>query len=322
MLKQLVSFVLFMCAALVSEAVTINSSNGYTVSVNVQPVALANKQCYSDGTFNYEPELNYTVGFSQPNVSLWTLQGTMYCANNGSWFPLPTSGGTGTVRGASATYRWGNVNCSNATPASITCNNYSLIISGPGIEQQTMTVPVGNSALPVHLTSFDGRIEGNGVYLVWKTASELNNVSFTLQRSSDGSNWVDVETIAGAGTTQRAKTYEYRDRLPMSGMNYYRLEQKDADGSLSYSRIIGMRSADMLEARISPNPISGNTFRIEGLELASDWNLTIVNSASQSVYRSDLTSAQVTIPEVPSGLYFARLTNKNSGETKVIRFSK
>jgi hypothetical protein len=83
-----------------------------------------------------------------------------------------------------------------------------------------------------------------------------------------------------------------------------------------------MRSAEMMEARISPNPVTGNSFRIDGLDNVADWNLTVVNSASQSVYRADLSSAQVTLPDVPSGLYFARLNNKISGETKVIRFSK
>ncbi len=323
MLKQFISAVLFMCVAVVSKAVTISSTNGYTVSVNVQPVALANKHCYSDGTFNYEPQLNYSVTFSQPNISLWTLQGTMYCANNGSWFPLPTAGGTGTVNGAAATYRGTGINCSTATPAAISCNNYSLTISGPGISQQTLNVAVtNNTALPVHLVSFDGRIDNNGAYLVWKTASELNNVSFTLQRSSDGASWTNIETIDGAGTTESTTTYEYRDRLPASGMNYYRLEQKDADGSLSYSRIIGVRAAELMEARISPNPVTGNTFRIDGLEQAGDWNLAVVNSASQAVYRGDLSTAQVTLPELPNGLYFARLTNKNSGETQVLRFSK
>lgn len=325
MLKQVASFVLFMCVALVSGAVTIQSSNGYTVTVSVQPVALANRNCYN-GTFNYEPTMSYSVAMSQPNVSMYTLQGTMYCSNNGSWFPLPLSGGTGTVNGSTSTY-YGNANCATATPQTISCNNYNLTISGPGIPQQTMNVAVAapasaNTALPIHLLSFDGRIEGNGVYLVWKTASELNNIGFNLQRSTDGVNWTSIETIGGAGTTTKTTSYEFRDRMPSSGMNYYRLEQQDADGSLSYSRIIGMRAADVAELRLSPNPVTGNSFRIEGLEQGSDWNLAVVNSASQVVYRGDMSNTLVTMPETAPGLYFARLTNKNSGETKVIRFSK
>lgn len=322
MLKQIVSFVLVMCAAMVSEAVTVNSTNGYTVSVNVQLVQLANKVCYSDGTFNYEPQLTYSVNFSQPNVSLWTLDGSILCASNGSWFGLPTGGGSGTKNATTNTYRGGNVNCATATPSNITCNSYNLNIAGPGIPQQTMSVALAGTALPVHLVSFDGRIDNNGAYLVWKTATELNSASFTLQRSNDGASWTNIETLAGAGTTNNATTYEYRDRLPASGMNYYRLEQKDADGSVSYSRIIAMRASDIAEVRISPNPIAGNTFRIEGLEQSSDWSLTVVNSASQSVYRSDLSNTTVNLPELPSGMYFARLSNKVNGETKVIRFSK
>lgn len=321
MFKQLVSFAIVMFAALVSKAVTIKSTDGYTVTVDVQPVALANKVCYN-GSFNYEPEMTYSVAISNKAYSLYVLQGTMYCANNGSWFPLPTSGGAGTVKGATASYS-GSASCSSATPASIACNNYNLLISGPGIPQQNMSVAVAkNNALPVHLVSFDGRIEGNGVYFVWKTASELNNIGFTLQRSTDGTNWIDIETVSGAGTTDKSNTYEYRDRMPATGMNYYRLEQKDADGSLSYSRIIGIRSAEMTEVRISPNPVTGNSFRIDGLEGISDWNLTVVNSASQPVYRADLSSTQVSLPELAPGMYFARLTNKASGETKVLRFSK
>jgi hypothetical protein len=131
--------------------------------------------------------------------------------------------------------------------------------------------------LPVELVDFTAKKEINQVNLSWQTASESHNGGFQIQRSTDGRNWETLSFAPGNGTTQEVQSYDYTDRLPLPGMNYYRLMQIDFDGQSAYSKVV---SVDMANAgngiRISPNPASGDAltvFMTENLDVKTQAQL-------------------------------------------------
>ena len=91
--------------------------------------------------------------------------------------------------------------------------------------------------LPVELISFEGQNKGVINELSWETASEKNNDYFTLQYSSDGIDWKDIEKINGAGTTSSIQYYSATHRDFEIGINYYRLTQVDFDGARKTHKI-------------------------------------------------------------------------------------
>jgi len=92
------------------------------------------------------------------------------------------------------------------------------------------------STLPITLTEFDGRTQETSNLLWWNTSSEVYNAFFTLERSDDGLNFSPITTIAGAGNSSTARSYEFNDKNPLNGANYYRLHQTDFDGQ---TQIVG-----------------------------------------------------------------------------------
>jgi hypothetical protein len=110
--------------------------------------------------------------------------------------------------------------------------------------------------LPVELVSFVGEFEKGTVFLVWKTASELNNERFILERSVNGIDFVAIYTVEGAGTTSIPQEYSYTDQSPFSGINYYRLKQIDFNQIFTYSKIISVEATDQPGPPITvfPNP--------------------------------------------------------------------
>ncbi|MEM9820592.1 MAG: T9SS type A sorting domain-containing protein, partial [Bacteroidota bacterium] len=122
------------------------------------------------------------------------------------------------------------------------------------------------AALPVELLDFYGRLEGKAISLDWSTASEVNNLGFTIQRSQDTRNWTQLAFVAGVGNSTVLQSYEYWDRFPRPGINYYRLQQMDDNGEVHYSKVISVAFAMELQAmHIHPNP------SIEWVQL--DWPL-------------------------------------------------
>jgi len=92
--------------------------------------------------------------------------------------------------------------------------------------------------IPVELVSFTAVSEGKNVILKWKTATELNNRGFELQRMSDGIPFKGIAFISGGGTTSSLTDYSYNDKNLGSGSYVYRLKQQDFDGSFTYSEEI------------------------------------------------------------------------------------
>lgn len=112
--------------------------------------------------------------------------------------------------------------------------------------------------LPVELLSFSGRNENGFNKLEWKTASELNNDYFELQRSGTGEEFTAVSIIQGKGTTNDLSAYTFIDEQPYAGKNYYRLKQVDFNGNFEYSNIILVtnESENVFNISVFPNPVS------------------------------------------------------------------
>ncbi len=132
------------------------------------------------------------------------------------------------------------------------------LVVGPPSGNGIAPVPTvnGNVPLPIELTSFEGNtLDNKSNQLTWQTTSETNNSGFEIQRSKYGEDWQTLAFVEGKGTTNEKQSYEYIDRFPEKGVNYYRLKQLDHDGASSYSDVVAvaLESAGLTQA-FYPNP--------------------------------------------------------------------
>ena len=116
--------------------------------------------------------------------------------------------------------------------------------------------------LPIELISFTGEKVGRNTELAWTTASEQNNEYFTVFRSRDTHEWVEIAEVLGAGTSQIPLNYGIIDTSPFIGTNYYKLRQTDFDRTFVDSETIAV-DFDIGESFVVyPNPIkAGNIFQ-------------------------------------------------------------
>lgn len=114
--------------------------------------------------------------------------------------------------------------------------------------------------LPVNWLSFTGRYVNAGVELNWSTAMELNNETYTIERSADGHAFSAIGTVAGRGNTSQTSYYNFTDAQPLPGDCFYRIRQTDRDGKFSYSKVIRVSSSESTfkGLRLFPNPITAS----------------------------------------------------------------
>jgi hypothetical protein len=115
--------------------------------------------------------------------------------------------------------------------------------------------------IPVELISFTASIIKSEVVLTWKTATEINNHGFEIERSING-NFVTIGFISGAGTSTQERLYTFTDNQVAVGSQSYRLKQIDFNGSYSYSNTIEVEVISPLTFSLSqnyPNPFNPTT---------------------------------------------------------------
>lgn len=145
----------------------------------------------------------------------------------------------------------------------------------------------GNNPLPVELLEFEARVNGAMVDLLWTTATELNNDHFNVERSGDGISWAVIATVAGAGDSQELLHYAVLDPAPLNGVNFYRLEQVDIDGTRTLSDVrsvyFGFAQGD--GPLVFPNPGVGDLNVALDLADGADVSFEVYNGNGQVVLR-------------------------------------
>ena len=171
--------------------------------------------------------------------------------------------------------------------------------------------------LPIELIYFKPIFEDDVVKLRWSTASELNNDYFTIERSNNGLDYIEILKLPGAGNSTNVINYQAVDRDYELGISYYRLKQTDYDGKYKRSNwesILIKLQIDNLT--IYPNPTNNKVNISLKSSLSKKDNLFIFDLTGKLFYTNilDLKSGdnhfELELPKVSKGLYILQIGDK------------
>lgn len=117
--------------------------------------------------------------------------------------------------------------------------------------------------LPLTLLSFTAKRSGNDILLRWTTSHESNTSHFELLKGQHPGTLNYLDRVMALGNTTNDQTYNYTDKYPYAGVNYYRLKMVDRDNSFTFSQVIKINSDELVAPRIYPNPVLNNEIFID-----------------------------------------------------------
>jgi hypothetical protein len=191
-----------------------------------------------------------------------------------------------------------------------------LEYSGPDMPRQL--VPNGVlynqtiAAIRPTLTHFDVATANQHVTLDWQTAAEENCLAFVVQHSTDGINFTDLMRRP-CSTAPAPHRYDALDIQPVTGRNYYRVQQLRSDREPVYSPI---KAVDIKEVEfaISVYPVPNNGSFYIDVQPANVGTalLKLIDMSGRQVYQEEVSLANGSLqkiePGMSTGVYMLQLT--------------
>ena len=179
--------------------------------------------------------------------------------------------------------------------------------------------------VPVELISFDAKLtRQNDIELTWSTASEENNSHFEIEHSTNGRDYISLNHIAGAGTSDKIQQYSYIHEKTVVGKNYYRLRQVDFDGAFEYSKVavVDLKGAGMVSIR--PTLADEQVTLVFEETIRQEVQLQIFDITGRQVNTTLIAAGteqfEMPVASFEKGLYFIQL--QLNGEMNTQKFFK
>jgi hypothetical protein len=216
------------------------------------------------------------------------------------------------------------------TPYNFTAPDYRPAAGSPALTNFDFS----DAALPVELVKFYGTTIKKENVLYWETQSEVNNKSFEVMRSADGSNFSSIATIsslATGGNSSLILKYSFVDAQPLDGKSYYMLKQTDLDGRFTFSSVVVLETSgtEMFRfAAVFPNP-TNSQLNLSIISPTKQDATVIINDMFGRTVTQRLISVssgsnnyQINVNALPAGNYLLNVVPKDGSTNKALKFIK
>jgi hypothetical protein len=185
------------------------------------------------------------------------------------------------------------------------------------------TVLGGNglsTGVSITLTNFTGVVMDNlSVDLTWATMMESGVNYFAIERSADGINYQDIDSIKSKmniSTHDYQLLYNYTDAHPLTGTSYYRVKVVGKNGYINQSPVVLIRNSQADGTKIYPTIIQNNMVFVESeknLRAAKieffDLSGKKISETNWATLSGTQNTQMSTSGSLPTGTYLARLTS-------------
>jgi hypothetical protein len=184
-------------------------------------------------------------------------------------------------------------NSYTATNILVTTYYRAIITSGSCTSANSGLATLTVGTLPLTWLSINALKKEQNILLSWSTASEQNTQYFLAQHSTNANSWNNIGRVPAAGNSLSVQHYSLLHTSPATGLNYYRLLQKDLDDNSSYSKIVSVLfTAPLKQLMVYSNKIEDGKLL---LQLQKSAAIQLYNNMGVLVLRQQLTAGMQTI---------------------------
>ena len=308
-------------------------SGNISASVNVVATAPTNAGAvYVRRSYDITPASGANTATA--TITLYFTQADFddYNSNNGTDPDLPTGPGDNTGRanliinqqhGSSSTGNFGTYTGWGGTgPANIVITpGISNVIWNPTLLRWEVTFMVTGfsgffvksqaAVLPVKWLAVSGSLNAQKQAIINFKVQEYNVNSYVLERSSNGSSFSPIASIASQG--DGVHNYSYTDIRAVQTQNFYRIQQKDVNDRIVYSPIVKLATTSDNAITVYPVPAQSIIVITVPQNLVAT-NAVLFDNAGRRLKTILLTNTSFTtdVSSLAAGVYILHFANGSS----------
>lgn len=178
------------------------------------------------------------------------------------------------------------------------------------------------SPLPVEFGGLNSTCVSNkNVEFNWYTYSEINNDYFSLKKSANAVEWIDVTQIDGSGNSNVTNSYSFTVNDFDATFPYYSLSQTDFDGTTKVLQTIYLNCNENDNSNLNISQ-TGNNLEVE-LPNESEGNFNVFSATGQIVYSGKKEAYQnlnINLSGWSKGIYFLNFQNTLTFRQETVKF--
>ncbi len=177
----------------------------------------------------------------------------------------------------------------------------------------------GDNILATHFKNVKAVQDKTGVTISWETLNESGTKSYSIERSSNATEFVNIATVPAKGGSENK--YSYIDQHPLQGIAYYRIKENALNGTATYSNTLKVIFESNTLA-LYPNPAK-STLTITGLNKLYTATIRITDIHGREILQQKTNNSSeltLTIRSLAQGSYFVLI--EQNGKVDKLRFIK
>ncbi|MFN3341232.1 MAG: T9SS type A sorting domain-containing protein [Flavobacteriales bacterium] len=242
-----------------------------------------------------------------------SLVGTYHSGGGGGGQGVVIYNGAQPTTNITTTTNNGTGGCNNNSNPCTNAASPGAGVNGAGVLNGANT----NNPLPVELLSLTARaLNHHTAKIEWSTASEQGASHFTIQRSSNGFDWVDVCNRNASGSSNIVRQYNCVDAELGSGIFYFRLIQFDLNGqSRSFGPVTVEIAPQKAEIKLYPNPAELDLFIEADFEIQNISIYSVDGKLVQSLNGNQSPFQRISLEQLRSGMYLIGISDSFGNTT-------
>lgn len=166
------------------------------------------------------------------------------------------------------------------------------------------------SSLPIELYKLEAYpFDCNEIIFKWITLTEINNAYFIIEHAGPDLLFSEIGRVNGQGNINQPSYYEFKDKDPFPGTNYYRLTSVDNNGKSEVHPIRSAKNVCTHNNFVINSLVSENVLFINCNENCDDKNFKIIN-LNGDVISSGILSPSIQINNLAAGFYIINIEGK------------
>ena len=163
----------------------------------------------------------------------------------------------------------------------------------------------------------------------WSVAEEGSTKKYEIERSANGTTFTKAGEVTAKGISG-AVSYQWLDKSPLLGNNFYRIKGVDADASYKMSKIVIVKIDGTATAaaamNVFPNPVINKLLKIQLNNLdKGEYTVQLINTQGQQIAQIPFKFAGGTGLQIFSlgknisrGIYYVKIINNSISLSQAI----